>query len=332
MFRRITPFVLIALMLGMSALSSPATAQTTDSEVSVSVTPENPGPNQSVTISLQSFTIDLDTAEIEWSIDGKGLVRGIGYKRYTFTTKSLGAETRVTATITPTGQFPRTKTVIITPMSVDILWQATDSTVPPFYRGKALATSESTVKFVAIPQVQSVNGALIGTNQFLYTWRENFTSDQNRSGYGKNAISYSMDYLNPTKHVTVAISSLDGATSTAAEIDLTPDTQKLVWYESSPKYGPLYATALTGEHTVSGSDISLLVEPYFFSPGDRTSQEITYEWRLNGEPITPPRGAPNTLFLHRDTDSTGDASLALSVSNTSTLFQEARAQLLLHLQ
>ena len=157
------------------------------SDVSVTLSPENPGPNQSVTITLVSYSVDIESADIEWTKDNGSPTGGIGSTTYTFTTKALGVPTNITVTIDPVGSARITKTITVKPMSADILWQATDSTVPPFYRGKAMPTSESEVKFVAIPDVQSTSGGLISGRSLVYDWSENYNADAADSGYGKDS-------------------------------------------------------------------------------------------------------------------------------------------------
>ena len=93
----------------------------------------------------------------------------------------------------------------------------------------------------------------------------------------------------------------------------------------------MFNQALAGSYTVSGSDTSLLVEPYFYAPESKTSAALTYAWTLNGQPLTTPP-IPNSLFLHRDSTDTGQADLEVSVLNPSRLFQTGTAGLNLSLQ
>lgn len=301
------------------------------SDVTVVVSPLNPGPLQDVTITVKSYAFNIQAADVEWSVDGKAAGGGVGSDSYTIMTKDVGTPTNVTVTVTAIGNAPAIKNITITPMSVDLLWQATDSIVPPLYRGKAMPTSESAVKFVAIPQVKSQGGVLLGSQNFLYGWSENYTGKQNDSGYGKDSYTTTMDYLNPTKHIDVDAGTRDGAIDTSAHIDLTPILPKLAWYASSPLYGPEFDHMLSGTYVVAGSDTSIIAEPYFFSPANPADPTLAYVWTLNGQPLTTPP-IPNSLFLHRGTSATGIAELDLSVTNLARLFQESTGRLTLSLQ
>ena len=328
--RACTIFILTVLCIVSFANTTQAQALG-GASVSVSLFPTSPGPNQQVTITVNTYSFSLQTAEIDWTVDGGKTVGGIGYSKYTITTKKLGSPTVVTVTITPIGSLPVVQTITVVPSSVDILWQATDSVVPPFYRGKALVTSESKVKFVAIPQVLDGDGSLIPTSGFLYEWRDEYNPDDAHSGFGKNVFTTAMDYINPTRNIGVDISGRDGTVAASSDVALDPSDPKLVWYAGSPLYGTLYNHALTEDYTVKDSDASLVVFPYYFSPGNPTSSQISYTWSLNGNTLSTP-ATPNTLFLHRSNAEQGDALVNVSMLNTTKLFQELQSSLTLHLQ
>jgi len=56
------------------------------------------------------------------------------------------------------------KEIVIEPAQLDILWESTDSYVPPFYEGKALPSIESTIKVVALPIKLCISLALLYTD------------------------------------------------------------------------------------------------------------------------------------------------------------------------
>jgi len=329
--RAISILVLAALFF-FSAGTAHAQAEAFNSDISVSTIPENPGPNQSVTISLSSFSISTKSADIRWSVDGRGATGGVGRDTFTFTTKDVGASTSIAITITPVGSIPIRKNIVIVPETADLLWQATDSIVPPFYRGKAMPTSESDIRFVAIPNIRSTGGIFPPSSILIYNWKEDDDNNAAASGYGKDSYAVTMDYLNPAKRIDVQVSSLDGSVTAETETTITPASPKVLWYASSPLYGPLYNTALGGTYTVSGSETSLFAEPYFFSTdSDSTFQTLKYEWQLNGQAIATPN-IPNALLLHRDDTATGSATVDVTVTNVTKLFQELSAHLDLSLQ
>ncbi len=322
-------FASIALIGSVFFGAGYAHAQTA-SDISVTLSPETPGPRQDVTITLTSFSTNLQSADIEWSIDGGSPIGGIGVTKYSLTTKAAGVSTSIAVTINPVRSAQVKKYITINPMSVDLLWEAVDSTVPPLYRGKAMPTSESSLKFVAIPNVQSGSGSLLPASSLIYDWQENYTNDQSSSGFGENSYTTDMDYLNPAKHVAVNVSPRDAGVAASSYADVTPVDPKIVWYASSPLYGPIFDMALSGSYSVNGTDTSLYVEPYFFSPGDATSKELEYTWSINGQDIATP-ATPNSIFLQKDQSTTGRANIDVTILNTTKLFQEISSSLSLYL-
>jgi hypothetical protein len=322
--------LVISLMFFSFPFTGAVFAQTAG-QISTEIIPPNPGPNEMVTIYLKSFSFNINTADIEWSVDGKKISGGVGATSFKTTTKGLGGSTIITAVIIPTSSIPITKTISITPMSVDLLWQATDSIVPPFYRGKAMPTSESKLKIVALPQIVSLAGSLISPENLMYSWKEEYQERGPNSGYGKNVFSTEMDYLNDTKQITVDVSSRDGGSATSGSIEIIPTNPEIRLYASSPLYGPLTDKALTDSYTVENSDTSIIAMPYFFSPGNPSSSLLEYKWQLNGSPIDTP-STPNSLFLHRESGAAGSATLDLAINNITKLFQTRSIHLNLSLQ
>src|ERR1044071_5553392 len=85
-----------AVFIALSLLAPAyALAQVTTDPVQYVVTPEVPGPNQSVTIEVQGVGTFLGDATISWQKDGKAVQSGVGSHTYTFVTGALGSATRV---------------------------------------------------------------------------------------------------------------------------------------------------------------------------------------------------------------------------------------------
>src|SRR3989344_5564313 len=122
-------------------LSTTVSAQSA-SDILVNIVPPNPAPHENTTIVLKSYVNNLDAAMITWSLDGKTVASAIGKKSFSFTAPAAGIEASVVVTVTlPDG--PVETKINIKPSVMVLLWQANDSYVPPFYKGKALPTPDS---------------------------------------------------------------------------------------------------------------------------------------------------------------------------------------------
>src|SRR3990167_3192742 len=140
------------------------------SSISVNVVPENPAPNENTSITLSSYANNLDSVLISWSVNGKSVLSGIGKKSFSVNAGAAGSETSVVATISlPDGAIDTR--IIIRPAVMVLLWQANDSYVPPFYKGRALPTPDSEVKVVAMPEIKSGSG-FVDSKKMTPIWEQ----------------------------------------------------------------------------------------------------------------------------------------------------------------
>ena len=229
---------IITLFLFLGFVTSTAHAEslftsTRSSDISVNLTPENPGPFQDVSISLQSYIVDLDKASINWIVDGKPSPSGTGNKTLRITTGGTGTTTSVIVEITINGTDTIKKNIVIQPAEIDLLWQAIDSYVPPFYKGKALPSSESRIKIVALPQVK-IGGKNYRTNDFTYSWSRSYAVSLPDSGFAKNTFVYKNSYINDSDTVSVVAEAVGSSASARSEITLKPGSPKILFYENNP--------------------------------------------------------------------------------------------------
>ncbi len=112
-------------------MGTTANAQST-SNISVNIVPPYPAPYENTNITLSSYTYNLDSVLISWSLDGKNVASGTGKKSFSATAPAAGAETNVVATIyLPEG--PVESKITIRPSVMVLLWQGERSLFPPFF-------------------------------------------------------------------------------------------------------------------------------------------------------------------------------------------------------
>ena len=311
------------------AQSAPATGGMND--LSIAVFPEIPQANQTVTLQLKTYLVNLSSADINWSIDGKTAQHGVGITIFKFTTKDVGLSTDVDVSVLPIGGYVIKKHLTITPSSVDILWEATDSAVPPFYKGKALPTSESQMKYVAIPNMKTDLGPLVNPKDMVYSWTSNFDVLTKASGFGKDSYSFRMPFVDQGENIGVTATMRGGGLNAQKNISTKTFSPKMVWYLTSPLYGPQFDSAINEGYDVNSNDASIFAFPYFMSPKDILAPNISYSWKLNGSTLDA-QTTPNILFLHRNDSNTGDAIVNLNVANTDKYLQELKSSVTLHLK
>lgn len=320
---------IICAFLMIFSFAVTANAQTS-SDVSISMNPLNPGSNEDVSVSLVSYSSDLNKADITWILDGKRSLSGPGEKQFSFKTLSTGTLSKLTVIIKTSEGENITKSIEIRPSEIDLIWEATDSYVPHFYKGKALPGRESGVKIVAIPNGK-IAGKNISASDLIYTWKRNFSIEGKMSGYGKKTFSFSNGILKKDEAIGIEARSKNGEFSAKKDISINFIIPNIVFYEKNPLSGIFYGRSIPGSISIPTlSEKTIVAEPYFFSVGSGGKNKLSYEWKLNNEKISSPR-TPSEITLKSDAEP-GVARASLRVENTKTMYQETNATLLINLE
>jgi hypothetical protein len=286
-------------------------AQIKGDEVSLSTNPQNPGPNTSVTTNLSSFSVDLDKTLISWSINGQVLLQGVGQKNFSFKTGDSGTQTVVGVKIDATDGSTANKQLILNSANVDLVWEAVDSYVPPFYKGKALVSQEGTVKVVALLNSSKSSGA-------SYNWKLDGKGSQMFSGYGKSAYFFKKSYLDKTNKVSVSISNLLNESIGSASLEIGNSNPKILFYKKDPYLGTIWEKSLSDYFTIDPSGETIVVEPYFISPKNINSSDLKLSWELGGSNITTP-STKNELSIKPQTNG-GNSKIKVTAENIKSMF------------
>jgi len=290
----------------------------------VNMAPENPAPNENVNITLSSYAYDLDSVLISWSVNGKNMSSGVGKKSFSLNAPKAGEETGVVATVSlPDGTADMQ--VIIRPAALVLLWQAEDSYVPPFYKGKALPSPDSTVKVVALPEIRTSSG-LVSPKNMTYLWKKDYTNNQDGSGYGKSSFTYINDYLEDSNTIGVVASTIDQKYSSAASVIVGMTKPKIIFYKNDPSLGIFWEQALADGHKILDKEV-LVAAPYFISPSDLRIPFLTWDWFINDETVQTPTSRKNTLPLQVQTGISGTSKIRLEINNTEKIFESASKEI-----
>lgn len=288
------------------------------SDILVNMVPENPAPGENVNITLSSYAYNLDSVSISWSVNGKSGLSGIGQKSFSVNAPSAGSETNVIAKIALPDGSVETK-IIIRPSVMVLLWQADDSYVPPFYKGKALPSLGSAVRIVAMPEIKS-GSKLIDPQNMLYVWQQDYNNQPDSSGYGKNSFIYTSDYLENSSTISVTASTLDQKYSSTANINVGMTQPKILFYKNDTNLGTLWEKALLDGYKISGSEV-IQAAPYFISPKDIRIPTLSWNWSINDNFVSVPIYAQNLLSLQVQNGVSGTSKIDLTINNTEKIFE-----------
>ena len=322
---RLVLFSLITVLLATGVILPLRVGASTADSILVNIVPENPAPNENININLSSYANNLDSVLITWSLNGKNASSRIGKKSFSLTAPSAGGETTVIAKIVlPDGEIE--KRIIIRPAVMVLLWQANDSYVPPFYKGKALPTPDSEIKVVALPEIlDSALGAKERLRRYLdpknmvYAWRQDYANDQGSSGYGKNFFTYINDYLENSNNISVTATTVDQKYSSEANIDIKTANPKILFYKNDTSLGTIWDQALFNGHKISGDEI-IEATPYFISPKDIRIPILTWNWSINDSLINISNYRKNLIPLQTQAGVSGTAKIKLEIENKYKIF------------
>lgn len=319
---------LISYLLSPFPVSAQLGIGLSSSDISVTLDPENPYPNQTVNVSIESFATDLNAATISWLVNGKKVVSGKGIKQISVTVGKLGVKTNVVINIdTLTASIQ--KTISIIPATVDIIWEAKTYT-PPFFKGRPLFTAESTVNIIALPHLVR-NGVEVSPSNLIYKWEINGSVLGDRGGYGKNSLTIIGTILPRPMDLHVEATDPQSNLLATGDTTLTPGKPFILIYKNDPLYGVQYQKALTGTFSLSEREVELFAVPYYFSVNSAFDNNISYNWEINGVPIADGINNPNKIF-RQVSDIYGTSNISLSAAINDTLFQTANTSLLINFQ
>lgn len=292
--------------------------------VTLSSNPQYPKANEETALSIESFSTNLNSANIVWYVNGTIVAEGIGKKQVIIETGPLGSVSSITLSITPQGEKTFQKQYSLTPSDVSFIWEAKTYT-PPFYKGKALFTPESPVTITAIPQFANAKN-LIAPENLVYQWKldDKILSDQ--SGYGARSVNIKGNYWGRKDPVTVSVTSLDKSLTSQKTLTLIPQKSLVLAYENSPLLGTLFNHAINGQFSIQkNSEISLFVAPYFFISDLLSNGGTKYDWSMNGTAITDQQGG-NTVTFRDSGSQGGESNIRVQVSQKNAVYQTGATQ------
>ncbi len=283
--------------------------------VEYSVTPQAPEPNEPVQITVQGVGSSLGDATLIWQQNGSTVSSGAGDTTFNFTTGSLGSQTTIHLIINSPELGTITNDFTFYPSLTNLVWEA-QTTVPQFYRGKALYSGGATVSVIAFPEI-SINKSFVSSKALSFQWSLNGTLVPTQSGLGRTTFTFQGDQLKNSESVSVDVyagNTLVGA----SDIVIPASTPQVVLYDRDPLRGEILDSALSGEVNTGEQGLAVEAEPYYFSNSSKTSGALTYTWTLNGESVTGPDAQKGLLALVPTSGSgTGLATLEVTVQNSS---------------
>lgn len=287
-------------------------------DASVTMSPANPAPYQETTITLTSSSFDVNGALITWKNAGATLLSGLGAKKLTVTTGASGQEIPISYTAVTVNGGSVNGSLVVSSQSVELLYEAKESFVPPFYQGRALPSEGANVRVTALPSL-SEGGVRIQATNLAYNWYLNGEFLGNASGVGRSVATIALDYLNDTNEIKVIVRSPRGSTA-EKRISISPHPVMPLFYSYDEVLGTNY-TKTFWRRLETTKDITLSLVPFYFSAKNEFESTASYSWYLDGLPVTPME--KTLLSLRPKENSVGIRTLSVVLESTKRKLQKA---------
>lgn len=307
------------LSAGLLFLALPAFAQvnlTGTSALTISANPAYPVPSSVVTLTAESPLLDLEDSDIEWTVNGKPAGSGESTQ---VTLGALGTQTDVSVTVSGSSGSDSAQLSIV-PTSIDLLWEA-NSYVPPFYKGRAVPGSGSSIRVLAIPHFVESGNTGVPSADIDFTWSVNGAVDRAQSGIGESSATFPAAILYGNDVIQVTADTADGSLSGEASVTVTTQDPQLVLYEDNPLFGVMYHQAIPQTSSAAESETSFAATPYFANATSANDPSLSYAWTVNGSPVATDEQDPSEITVNAQ--SAGTADVSVSLSNPSDPFFSA---------
>lgn len=303
-----TKKILIILAVTFLPLVSFALSLSGDNAISLNITPSDPGPKETFLITLSTVSSNLNNTNITWIKDGEVVGSGIGLKKIELENGDAGEETVVQVVVKNIlSGVTLTKELRLNPVFVDLLWEAKTYT-PPFYKGKALPSSESRIKSVAIIKGEA--------SDFVFNWKKSGNSIPVFSGVGKSSFSFTGPKPNQSTSIEVSVNSRSGSQSGYGISQLLATNPLIKFYLSLPLEGITYRNSIGPVIQTEEDETRIIAEPFYFSSKDRLNGDLSFSWRTTGEGLSD---ASDSFIIKRSGNI--EDSISLSITNKNHILQ-----------
>jgi len=279
--------------------------------IDIGSSPANPAPGSSVTVSLNSYSIDLSGANISWTVNGKIMTKGTGIESIVVTAPPTGQTLQIMASINTLQGATIQKLISVTSGSVDIVWE-TSGYVPPLYQGKTPFVYQNSVTFIAMPQLTDSKGNPINPKNLIYQWKENTFVLGSQSGYGKQSLTVTGSVIAEPLNIDVTVTSADGSEHAESQIKLQPQSPSILFYEDDPLYGVLYNNAIVGTLNLIHNQTKIIAAPFGF---DISAPGLGYNWSINGVSQTN-LSSSQSVVLGVNQGQQGSSNIDLTMQNS----------------
>ncbi len=281
----------------------------------INLYPQFPGPRSVVSLEIESYSFNVNTAMITWTIDNRVVLQGQGETELSVKTGEVGQATNVKVVSQLADGSQIEQSINVTPSSVTLLYESLNSYVPLLYEGRSLASTGGKIRVTALPSI-SDGGSSVTPSSLSYSWYVDDKYMKEISGRGKQSATIALNYLQDSTRVKVAIFTPRGNTSEKT-ITVYPHEVMPLLYLHDPILGPNFSSLIDNRFETT-SEFTVALEPFYVSSD--TVRPATYTWYLDGISSTP-LGGRLLSFLPKE-NSYGSKILTIDVFGSNKILQK----------
>ncbi len=316
----LTSIFILAASLSVQAQGLPMAVVGLDLTASTN----NPIPGQSVTITAQSFSIDINSAKVVWSIGSKIIGSGIGLTKMVVTAPALGQKKTVDVVAADSNGLSVSNSITLGSGSVDLIVE-NDGYVPPFFLGKTPVVYQNSIKIVAMPHLADASGQEYNPANLVYKWSRNNSVLADQSGYDRQSITIQGGLVPRDFLMSVTVSTRDGSGQAQGIIPISFSSPQIVFYRNDPLYGPMFNSAM-GDKIILGSqkELSALAVPYGFNLPNSGIGGLNLSWLINNI-LHNELSQSGEVTLRAPADTGGSSNISLQIESPLDILQRANA-------
>ncbi len=283
---------------------------------------DSPAPGQKVSIRARSYSIDIDSANVTWSVNDKVVQKGTGLTSYEITAPALGKETLVTVQALSSNGISVSGKLSVGSGSIDLIVE-NDGHTPPLFLGKLPVSYQNSLNIIAIPHLADSKGVEYDPKNLVYEWKRNSRSVEDQSGYGKQSFNLVGEIVPRDTTITVTAFTRDGQKKVSGYINISYASPSLNFYIDDPLYGPLYNKILP-ENIVIGKEkeVSVIMQPYGFNKPINGLGNLLLTWMINNYE-KPELSQNQSVTLRAPENSSGASNIELTIKNKKDILQKA---------
>lgn len=245
---------------------------------SIRATPESPSPGESVKIEAKPSTFETQSADFQWTVNGRRRtdLSGVGRNIFNLNAGKVGSIVRVRVEAREPDGTSHSAEASIHVSDLAIEWSAHTYT-PKWYKGRALPIRGSFVTISAIPSFM-LDNAFIPARSLIYTW---FVDGQEAlKGAGEQVlVTQHSSFPRTSRTVIVRVEDRDGRIRKEARLGLVPREPAASIYRTTPLGGIEPRQSMTVSSN-PGEIFDVQAEPFYFNT--QTRDDLTFQWRVNG--------------------------------------------------